>query len=176
MAIGRIVEISMSQSSPKCKKCGGSGKTYEDCGPYESGWRVCTECTAALPTGGSGTAPPKMVPCNGEASAMAASMTKPVVLRAEAILERALAAVRQRGKDYDKPQGERSFHELAKRTGMSPSKACEFLIELKKVRLDTTNWTHEDSLVDLLAYYALWAELKQEEPVAGVRSNHPYEG
>ncbi len=139
--------VTSNDGKQKCKTCGGSGKIYEDCGPHEVACRACTDCTAAA-------AWPKPI-----------DVKKPelAILRAETILERALAAVRQRGKDYDKPQGERSFHEIAKRTGMSPSKACEFLMELKKVRLDTTNWTHEDSLIDLQAYFALWIELKQEE-------------
>lgn len=156
-----------------CDWCEGRGEIRTTDAAGSGDWVTCGKCkgTKLMAPARPHWPPAWIVELEKESQ-----LQKPVVLRAETILERALAAVRQRGKDYDKPQGERSFHELAKRTGMTPSKACEFLIELKKVRLDTTNWTHEDSLVDLLAYYALWSELKQEEPVAGVRSNHPYEG
>ena len=83
---------------------------------------------------------------------------------AEQLLHKAAETLLSRGKDYDKPKGERSmkatvrvFNEI---TGgnMKESEGWLFMCALKQVRAFTGEKNHGDSMLDLIAYSALMAE------------------
>lgn len=80
------------------------------------------------------------------------------------LLGEAAALMFQRGKDYDKPGGERSMAQTVRAfnaiTGRDLSVAEGWLLMtcLKQVRAFTGTAPHEDSLLDLIAYTALMAE------------------
>jgi hypothetical protein len=81
------------------------------------------------------------------------------------ILADAARIMNQRGKDYDKPDGERSMARTVMAfnaiTGhqMSEADGWLFMALLKQVRLFTSRTkTHEDSVKDLVAYCALLGE------------------
>lgn len=75
----------------------------------------------------------------------------------------------ERGKTYDKPDGERSMAKTVEAfniiTGqdMTESQGWEFMSVLKKVRSWQAPGCHMDSLCDDIAYCALKAEAKQND-------------
>lgn len=83
----------------------------------------------------------------------------------------------ERGKQYDSPDGERSFAKVAAMfsaaTGIALESHYIALIQthLKHVRAySNTNKVHQDSLEDAVSYSALWAEefkrsISQKEPL-----------
>ena len=86
-------------------------------------------------------------------------------ISAPELLAEAAAIMSQRGKDYDKPEGERSMARTVMAfnavTGHKLSEADGWLLMaiLKQVRLFTNRGkTHEDSVNDLIAYSALLGE------------------
>lgn len=85
-----------------------------------------------------------------------------------AILERAADLMRERGKQYDKPAGERSmaatvaaFNAITGRD-LDESEGWAFMLVLKMVR-NFQNAPHRDSLEDATAYAALLAEASLEK-------------
>lgn len=92
------------------------------------------------------------------------------------MLSKASAIMTERGKQYDKPEGERSMgkcvHAFNVITGQNLSEAEGWLLLqiLKDVRLWQRAGYHQDSAEDCIAYAALKAEAKQAEainPVCG---------
>jgi hypothetical protein len=84
--------------------------------------------------------------------------------KAPELLGRAAALLTERGKDYDKPDGERSMSKTVDAfnvitgLGMTETQGWLFMMCLKQVRAFTGTAPHEDSLHDLIAYAALMAE------------------
>jgi len=84
--------------------------------------------------------------------------------KAPELLGRAAALLTERGKDYDKPEGERSMTKTVEAfnaiTGrdLTVTEGWLFMSCLKQVRTFTGSTPHEDSLHDLIAYSALMAE------------------
>ena len=79
-------------------------------------------------------------------------------------IDQAEQTLNQRGKDYDKPQGERSmasivqiFNVITKRD-LTEVEGWTFMQCLKLVRAHTGDKLHEDSILDMIAYSALKAE------------------
>lgn len=79
-------------------------------------------------------------------------------------MKEALQTIDQRGKDYDKPEGERSMAATVEAfnavTGshMSESDGWLFMLLLKQVRQWQKPDFHKDSAIDAIAYAALLAE------------------
>lgn len=80
----------------------------------------------------------------------------------------AAQTIGQRGKDYDKPEGERSmaatvaaFNAIVG-SGLKESDGWLFMLLLKQVRQYQTPKFHEDSAIDAIAYAALHAESLSE--------------
>lgn len=97
---------------------------------------------------------------------------KPVVHRtntAPALLAKAASIMEERGKQYDKPEGERSMGRAVEAfnaiTGkkLSESEGWLLLQVLKDVRLWQRPGYHADSAEDCIAYSALKAEAKSKE-------------
>lgn len=90
-------------------------------------------------------------------------------IKAPELLGRAAALMHERGKEYDKPEGERSmgrtvaaFNAITGRD-LSESDGWLFMAVLKQVRGFTRSGYHADSFDDLIAYTALLAESKARE-------------
>lgn len=85
------------------------------------------------------------------------------------MLNRAADIMAERGKQYDKPDGERSMGKCVTAfniiTGQDLSEAEGWLLlqVLKDVRLWQQPGYHQDSAEDCIAYAALKAEAKQQE-------------
>lgn len=85
------------------------------------------------------------------------------------MLNRAAEIMAERGKQYDKPSGERSMGKCVAAfniiTGQDLSEAEGWLLlqVLKDVRLWQHPGYHQDSAEDCIAYSALKAEAKQQE-------------
>ena len=85
-------------------------------------------------------------------------------MKAEKLLITASEIMVQRGKDYDKPEGERSMSRTVSAfnliTGqdLTETQGWQFMEVLKAVRVFTGKHRHEDSLIDGIAYGALKAE------------------
>lgn len=83
---------------------------------------------------------------------------------AEQMLNKASTIMDQRGKQYDKPHGERSMAATVTAfnaiTGMALSESHGWLLMalLKMVRDNQRELPHVDSLEDLIAYSALYGE------------------
>lgn len=85
------------------------------------------------------------------------------------MLNKALVIMAERGKQYDKPNGERSMGKCVAAfnivTGQDLSEAEGWL--LLQILKDVRQWQqpgyHEDSAEDCIAYSALKAEAKQQE-------------
>jgi len=100
-------------------------------------------------------------------------VTEPIVQnvplpKAAELLGRAAALLHERGKEYDKPGGERSmgrtvaaFNAITGRD-LTESEGWLIMSVLKQVRGFTRSGYHEDSHNDLIAYTALMAEAKSE--------------
>jgi len=87
-------------------------------------------------------------------------------IKAPELLGRAAALLFERGKEYDKPEGERSmgrtvaaFNAVTGRD-LSESEGWLFMVLLKQVRGFTRSGYHADSFDDLMAYAALMAEAR----------------
>ena len=81
---------------------------------------------------------------------------------------KAMATLAQRGKDYDKPSGERSmaaavaaFNAIVG-SGLKESDGWLFMLLLKQSRQYQSLKFHEDSAIDAIAYAALHAESLSE--------------
>ena len=89
---------------------------------------------------------------------------------ADSLLNDASKLLTERGKDYDKPEGERSMARIVAAfnaiTGkeMTEVEGWEFMECVKAVRTHTGKTYHEDSMIDKISYAALKAE-------AGIKSN-----
>jgi len=85
------------------------------------------------------------------------------------ILNKAATIMEQRGKQYDKPEGERSMgrtvaaFNLVTGRDLSESEGWLLLQILKDVRDRQTKAPHVDSLEDCVAYAALKAEARLQE-------------
>lgn len=85
------------------------------------------------------------------------------------LLNKAASIMEERGKQYDKPEGERSMGKCVTAfnviTGHDLSEAEGWLLLqiLKDVRLWQRPGYHQDSAEDCIAYAALKAEAKQSE-------------
>ena len=83
------------------------------------------------------------------------------------LLGRAAALMHERGQTYDAPEGERSMGKTVAAfntvTGyeLTESDGWLFMALLKAVRACTREAPHQDSLEDLIAYSALYAESRQ---------------
>ena len=82
--------------------------------------------------------------------------------------EKAMDTLAQRGKEYDKPNGERSmaaavaaFNAIVG-SGLKESDGWLFMLLLKQARQYQTPKFHEDSAIDSIAYAALHAESLSE--------------
>jgi len=90
-------------------------------------------------------------------------------MKAEHILSKAAQIMRDRGKQYDKPEGERSMGKTVQAfniiTGrdLSESEGWLLLQILKDVRDRQRDFAHQDSLEDCVAYAALKAEARMTE-------------
>lgn len=102
-----------------------------------------------------------------EHTAHIAPITIPTVVKsAPAMLQTAADTMIERGKQYDKPEGERSmgaavaaFNIIAGQN-LRESHGWLLMQLLKDVRDNQTIAPHEDSLVDCVAYAALKAEAR----------------
>lgn len=96
-------------------------------------------------------------------------MTAYVKHSAPELLNKAAAIMDERGKQYDKPEGERSMAQtvaifnLHHGLGMTEAQGWHFMQILKDVRLFQNPGYHQDSAEDCIAYAALKAEAKQAE-------------
>ena len=85
------------------------------------------------------------------------------------LLNKAASIMEERGKQYDKPEGERSMGKCVAAfniiTGhnLNESEGWLLLQVLKDVRLWQQHGYHQDSAEDCIAYAALKAEAKQNE-------------
>lgn len=90
---------------------------------------------------------------------------------APALLFRAANIMEERGKQYDKPEGERSMGKAVKAFNaitdrdLTESEGWLLLQVLKDVRLWQRPGYHQDSAEDCIAYSALKAEAKQHEKI-----------
>lgn len=88
---------------------------------------------------------------------------------APALLSKAASIMEERGKQYDKPEGERSMGKAVKAFNaitdrdLTESEGWLLLQVLKDVRLWQRPGYHQDSAEDCIAYAALKAEAKQAE-------------
>jgi hypothetical protein len=88
--------------------------------------------------------------------------------KAAELLGRAAKHMHDRAATYDKPEGERSmgravdaFNAVTGST-LKESEGWLFMALLKAVRSETRSEPHQDSLEDLIAYTALYAEARGE--------------
>ena len=88
--------------------------------------------------------------------------------KAAELLGRAAKHMHDRASTYDKPEGERSmgravqaFNAITGHT-LTESEGWLFMALLKAVRSETRAEPHQDSLEDLIAYTALYAEARGE--------------
>lgn len=96
-------------------------------------------------------------------------MTTQHTQTAPALLSKAASIMEERGKQYDKPEGERSmgkavmaFNTITDRD-LTEAEGWLLLQVLKDVRLWQRPGYHQDSAEDCIAYAALKAEAKQIE-------------
>lgn len=90
----------------------------------------------------------------------------PYPVKAAELLGRAAMHMHDRSATYDKPEGERSvgrtvqaFNAITGHT-LSESEGWLFMALLKAVRSEARTEPHQDSLEDLIAYAALYAEAR----------------
>lgn len=99
-------------------------------------------------------------------------MTAYIKHSAPDLLNKAAAIMEERGKQYDKPDGERSMGRAVAAfnciTGRDLTEAEGWLLlqVLKDVRLWQRPGYHQDSAEDCIAYAALKAEAKQAERIS----------
>lgn len=94
---------------------------------------------------------------------------KPAPPTADSLLREAATIMVERGKQYDTGEKERSFSKIAEAFNavkgseiLKPSDVALLLAVLKMVRDQTTKTVHADSVRDLIAYAALYAELREQ--------------
>jgi hypothetical protein len=103
--------------------------------------------------------------CGIEMTTTAQSVPEP---KAAELLGRAAKHMHDRAATYDKPEGERSMGHAVDAfnavTGhaLKESEGWLFMALLKAVRSETRSEPHQDSLEDLIAYTALYAEARGE--------------
>ena len=91
---------------------------------------------------------------------------QPNPTKAQDLLHRAASLMDERGKQYDKPQGERSMQAAVTAfnaiSGYSLTEADGFLLMalLKMVRDQQRETPHRDSIEDLVAYASLYGEAR----------------
>lgn len=87
-------------------------------------------------------------------------------MKAPELLQHAASIMQERGKQYDKPEGERSMESTVNAfnaiTGLelTTSDGWLLMVLLKLVRDSQREQAHEDSCHDLIAYSALYAEAR----------------
>lgn len=87
-------------------------------------------------------------------------------MKAPELLQHAASIMQERGKQYDKPEGERSMEATVNAfnaiTGLelTTSDGWLLMVLLKLVRDSQQEKAHEDSCHDLVAYSALYAEAR----------------
>ena len=87
-------------------------------------------------------------------------------MKAPELLQKAAAIMTERGKQYDKPEGERSMEATVNAfnaitgIGLTTSDGWLLMVLLKLVRDSQREQAHEDSCHDLIAYSALYAEAR----------------
>lgn len=87
-------------------------------------------------------------------------------MKAPELLQKAAAIMTERGKQYDKPEGERSMEATVNAfnaiTGLelTTSDGWLLMVLLKLVRDSQREEAHADSCHDLIAYSALYAEAR----------------
>lgn len=87
-------------------------------------------------------------------------------MNAQELLQHAASIMQERGKQYDKPEGERSMEATVNAfnaiTGLelTTSDGWLLMVLLKLVRDSQREQAHEDSCHDLIAYSALYAEAR----------------
>ena len=87
-------------------------------------------------------------------------------MKAPELLQKAASIMQERGKQYDKPEGERSMEATVNAfnaiTGLelTTSDGWLLMVLLKLVRDSQREQAHEDSCHDLIAYSALYAEAR----------------
>jgi len=107
--------------------------------------------------------------CNQGRNCTCAKQPAPATVTAPGFLRRAADIMTERGKQYDKPEGERSMAQtvaifnLHHGTKLTEAQGWHFQQILKDVRLFTRAGFHQDSADDCIAYAALKAEAKQKE-------------
>ena len=85
-------------------------------------------------------------------------------MKAENLLVQASEVMAERGKQYDKPEGERSMartvaaFNLITGQDLTETQGWQFMETLKAVRCFTGDKLHPDSMLDGIAYSALKAE------------------
>lgn len=91
---------------------------------------------------------------------------------AQTLLSRASELMDARGKEYDKPGGERSVHAIVTAFNaisgkfLTEAEGWLFLSLLKQVRLFNKPGFHTDSAEDAIAYAALMGEAKAKEALS----------
>ena len=100
------------------------------------------------------------LPCDSEPNAEVSAAP----FSARDLLNRAALLMQDRGRTYDKPEGERSmgrtveaFNAITGRD-LTESEGWLLMAVLKAVRAQTRSEPHQDSFEDLIAYAALYAE------------------
>lgn len=92
-------------------------------------------------------------------------------MKAENLLVQASEVMQERGKQYDKPEGERSMartvaaFNLITGQNLTETMGWQFMETLKAVRNFTGNKLHQDSMLDGIAYSALKAESGMNEVI-----------
>ena len=87
-------------------------------------------------------------------------------MNAQELLQHAASIMQERGKQYDKPEGERSMEATVNAfnaiTGLelTTSDGWLLMVLLKLVRDSQREQAHDDSCHDLIAYSALYAEAR----------------
>ena len=87
-------------------------------------------------------------------------------MKAPELLQHAASIMQERGKQYDKPEGERSMEATVNAfnaiTGLelTTSDGWLLMVLLKLVRDSQREQAHEDSCHDLVAYASLYAEAR----------------
>lgn len=94
---------------------------------------------------------------------------KEIQMKAVEFLEKAEELLKERGKEYDKNEEERSIlatviaFEVVTKKHLTESEGWLFMLLLKQVRQWSKEEYHEDSALDSVSYSALLAESLSEE-------------
>ena len=91
------------------------------------------------------------------------------MITAPGLLAKAAELMEERGKQYDKPQGERSMESVVQafniitRHNLTESEGWLLMAVLKMVRDRQRETAHQDSCEDLIAYASLYGEARLNE-------------